>query len=464
MTARFGIEEILEITKGRLAAGLSPDPDKLAGISTDTRSLGEGQWYLALSGERFDGHDFLGDAFAAGATGAIVANRPNYAIGNEGFPLIAVEDTLLAYHALANEWRRRVNPKVVAITGSSGKTTTKEMVAAVFGTNLLTHKSQANENNEIGLPKTILSMPVETQVLVLELAMRGLGEIDLLARTSEPDVGIIVNVGSAHLGRLETLENIIRAKCELLENLDPSSSIAVLGHDDAGLLARAKQVFKGKTIICSSDTVKELSVNEEGTTFEIDEQSLAGTKFFVRAHGQSHLQDAWCAIIAANVCGLSAQQIVQGLGEYSPVAGRGNRLIGFAGALIIDESYNANPDSVMVAVNAFLNKEAFSQDSKYVVLGELAELGDTCNDLHLQLGKWLKTKDLKGLVTIGKVARHIAEGAQGASFEIVPCADQLEAEVLLKKRLGKDAAVLIKASHGARLDKLVTSLAAKISQ
>ncbi len=117
MTAKFGIDEILEVTKGRLAAGLSPDPDKLAGISTDTRSLGEGQWYLALSGERFDGHDFLGDAYSAGATGAIVANRHNYAIGNESFPLIVVDDTLLAYHALANEWRRRVNPKVVAITG-----------------------------------------------------------------------------------------------------------------------------------------------------------------------------------------------------------------------------------------------------------------------------------------------------------------------------------------------------------
>ncbi len=459
MTAKFGIDEILEITKGRLAAGLSPDPDKLAGISTDTRSLGQGQWYLALSGERFDGHDFLGDAYSAGATGAIVANRQHYAIGNETFPLIVVDDTLLAYHALANEWRRRVNPKVVAITGSSGKTTTKEMVAAVFGTNLLTHKSQANENNEIGLAKTILAMSAETQVLVLELAMRGLGEIDLLARTSEPDVGIIVNVGSAHLGRLETLENIIRAKCELLENLDPSSSVAILGHDDAGLLARAKEVFKGKTIICREQSVKEVSVDEEGTVFEVDEPSLAGVQFSVRAHGQSHLQDAWCAVLAGSVTGLSFEQIAKGLGEYMPVAGRGNRLIGFAGAVIIDESYNANPDSVMVAVNAFLNKQAYSQGSKYVVLGELAELGDTCNDLHQQLGKWLKTKDLKGLLTVGKVARHIAEGAQGASFEIVPCADQLEAEMLLKKRLSNDAAVLIKGSHSARLDKLVTSLA-----
>ncbi len=459
MTAKFGIDEILEITKGRLAQGLSPDPEKLTGISTDTRSLGGGQWYLALSGERFDGHDFLGDAYSAGATGAIVANRQHYSIGNEQFPLIAVDDTLLAYHALANEWRRRVNPKVVAITGSSGKTTTKEMVAAVFGTNLLTHKSQANENNEIGLAKTILSMPAETQVLVLELAMRGLGEIDLLARTSEPDVGIIVNVGSAHLGRLQTLENIIRAKCELLENLDPSTCVAILGHDDAGLLARAKEVFRGKTIVCRSDSVKEVAVDEEGTLFEVDDQSLAGVQFAVRAHGQSHLQDAWCAVLAGSVCGLSAEQIVKGLGEYMPVAGRGNRLIGFAGSLIIDETYNANPDSVMVAVNAFLNKQAYSQESKYVVLGELAELGDTCNDLHQQLGKWLKNKDLKALVTVGKVARYIAEGAQGASFEIVPCADQLEAEVLLKKRLGKDSAVLIKASHSARLDKLVSSLA-----
>ena len=160
MVARFSAEEVLDIAEGRLGQGLMPDG---AGrICTDTRTIEPGDWYLALSGERFDGHDFLGDAFSKGACGAIVAERPGYAIGSQTFPLMVVDDTLEAYHELASAWREKVNPLVVGITGSSGKTTTKEMTASAFSAARKIHKSQANENNEFGLPKTILSMPPDT--------------------------------------------------------------------------------------------------------------------------------------------------------------------------------------------------------------------------------------------------------------------------------------------------------------
>lgn len=453
MTAQFTAEEIIEITGGRLAQGMMPDGT--GAICTDTRQITDGQWYLAFSGERFDGHDFLGDAIAAGAIGCIVAERPNYPIGNPNYPLIAVEDTLRAYQMLATSWRKRVNPKVIGITGSSGKTTTKEMCAAVVSTARRTHKSQANENNEFGVPKTILAMPADTQVLILEMAMRGLGQIAELAITALPDVGIIVNAGVAHLGPLASVNNIIRAKCELFEYLDPLKGIAIVGQPTTALMTRVWQVFPGTVEAFQPDLVQEISVTPEVTIFSVDGFI---TQFEIRAHGQSHLQDAWCAILAGRYVGLDDATIAKGIKSYEPVGGRGNRLSAVSGALVIDESYNANPDSVKSSVSTFADSRVFPQGKKYVVLGDLAELGDDTASLHEQLGAWIKSQKLTRLITVGSLARHIAAGAQGAAFEVLACQNQDEAEDILRPLLTPDAAVLVKGSHSANLDKLVKRL------
>jgi UDP-N-acetylmuramoyl-tripeptide--D-alanyl-D-alanine ligase len=456
MVARFSAEEVLEITGGRLGQGLSPDG--IGRVSTDTRSLVEGDWYLALSGERFDGHNFLGDAFSRGACGAIVDERPGYAIGSQTFPLIVVENTLKAYHALASSWRDKVNPLVVGITGSSGKTTTKEMTASAFAEVRKVHKSEANENNEIGLPKTILGMPADTDVLILEMAMRARGEIALLARTGRPDIGIIVNVGVAHLGPLASLENIILAKCEIFEEMDTETGVAIIGKADDALLARVRQVFRGKTIVCDPASLREISVTPESTVFEFKGESGKMSKFEIRAHGLAHLQDAWCAITAAREAGLDDNEIAGGLREYNPVIGRGNRLVAPSGAVVVDESYNANPDSVKASITAFVDDRVYPQKNKYLVLGDLAELGDGAQTLHREIGEWLVGKKVSALITIGPLARHIAEGAQAAGFETVACMDQAEAENYLRPRLSNECSVLVKASHSAALDKLVSRL------
>ncbi|HEY9868434.1 MAG TPA: UDP-N-acetylmuramoyl-tripeptide--D-alanyl-D-alanine ligase [Candidatus Obscuribacterales bacterium] len=470
MAAEFSAEEIIDFTRGRLAQGMMPGA--AGAISTDTRSLEEGQWYLALSGERFDGHDFIGDAFARGALGCIVEERGSYPVASTSFPLIAVTDTLQAYHDLARNWRKRINPIVIGVTGSSGKTTTKEMCAYALSAGLRTHKSQMNENNEFGVPKTILSMPDDTQALVLEMAMRGLGQIGLLASTALPDVGIIVNVGAAHLGILETLDNIIHAKCELLEHLDSNRGVAVIGQPTDDLMRHARKVFSGTFICFEPDSLTEVDVTPASTTFIVkapDERFAAvrgiprtgqgqAVQFRVKAHGIPHLQDAWCAITAARLSGLDDMTIAKGLERYEPVSGRGNTLLAEGGALLVDESYNANPDSVRASVCAFLDERVFPQAKKYVVLGDLAELGGQAERLHRDLGCWLKEKRLAGLVTVGRLARHAAEGAQGADFEVVACQEQREAEVYLRRRLDHDTAVLIKGSHAANLDRLVSRL------
>lgn len=475
MSGRFSADEIIEITGGRLAVGMLPDDS--GAITTDTRMLEEGDWYLCLAGERFDGHNFLGDAFARGAIGAIVDERPSYPIANSQFPLIAVGSTLEAYHTLAKHWRLLIDPLVVAITGSSGKTTTKEMCAAIMSAGFKVHKSNANENNEIGVPRTILSMREDTQVLIIEMAMRGLGQISQLAATALPDIGIITNVGVAHLGPLAGLENITTAKCELLAHMQKESSLAIIGQPTEALLARAQQVYSGRLALFEPRCLSELAVTPEKTTFSLNFKlpqyasgnfkqdsclsmptEAASQIFEVSAHGIPHLQDAWCAIVAAKEAGLDNDTIARGLKDYQPVSGRGSRLKAENGALVIDETYNANPDSVRSAVSVFVDERVYSSKHKIVVLGELAELGDKGAELHRSLGLWLADKRLNTLITIGSLARHIAEGAEGALFEIVACQDQVEAERALRARLLPDSSVLIKGSHSANLDRLVARL------
>jgi UDP-N-acetylmuramoyl-tripeptide--D-alanyl-D-alanine ligase len=454
MTAQFTCEEILEICEGRLTAGMMPD--EAGAICTDTRKVKEGDWYLALSGEKFDGHDFLGDAFASGAMGAIVAARSHYSISSPNFPLIAVGDTLMAYHMLARNWRKRISPRVVAITGSSGKTTTKEMGAAVFGHARRCHYSARNENNEYGVPGTLLAMPDDTQVAVIEMAMRGLKQIELLAKCAVPDIGIITNAGTAHIELLGSVDNIAQAKCELLEHLKPGRGVAIIGGPSELLLKRAKQVFSGKMHIFNDNSIEVLNSTADGTTFKTPENN---TEFFICVNGLPLLQDAWCIIMAGRELGLDDDLIRDGLRRFRPPGGRGNKLVTTSGALVLDESYNGNPDSVRAAVTGMI--ESATQPKKVVVLGDLAELGDHTQPLLHELGTWLKDKPLTTLITVGALARHIAQGASGADYEVLVCDSIPASEEHLRTRLDASSCVLIKGSRSAKLDKLVSLLTGK---
>jgi UDP-N-acetylmuramoyl-tripeptide--D-alanyl-D-alanine ligase len=423
-------------------------------VSTDTRTLQVGQWYLAFKGENFDGHQFVQAAIKRGAAGCIVSSVDPEWEQPEGVTFYLVKDTLEAYHRLAKTWLTRVNPFVIAVTGSSGKTTTKEMCAAVVSS-MRFYKSRANENNEFGLPKTILSMPPDTKVLVAEMAMRGLGQIAQLAETAKPDVGIITGVGTAHIELLGSAENIIIAKCEMLEQMN-HQGLAVIGSSSQDLVNYAQSVFRGKYALFSDDDIKEIDVSFARTRFRIKGFSV---DFDVNAHGIRHIQDAWCAIIAGRAAGLSDQSIAAGLNSYRSVEGRGNTIVLPNGAMLIDESYNANPDSVRCAVETMLDARAFPQKDKYIVLGEMAELGENAPLMHQQTGKWLKQKQFSALITVGDKAGVIARGAAGGTFEIIECSDQSEAlQRLLKWVTSSDACVMIKGSHCANLDKLVADL------
>jgi UDP-N-acetylmuramoyl-tripeptide--D-alanyl-D-alanine ligase len=449
--ASFSAQQVREIISPVETVGASQAGP--GAVSTDTRSLRPGQWYLALKGETFDGHQFIANAIKGGASGCIVSSLPTALEVPAGVVVYRVPDTLVAYHQIAKAWLKQVNPFVIGVTGSSGKTTTKEMCASVVSA-VASHKSQANENNEFGLPKTILSMPPGTKVLVAEMAMRGLGQIAVLAETAQPHCGIITGVGTAHIELLGSVENIIKAKCELFEHLR-KDGIAIIGNPQDAVVARAKEVFKGKIELFSSKNVVESDVSIDQTKFRVDGFQ---SEFVVHAHGVRHVQDAWCAIVAGRAAGLSGEDIAQGLLQYRSVEGRGNRSTLPGGTVLIDESYNANPDSVRCAVEAVLDDRALPQKRKYIVLGEMAELGDNSELMHKQTGEWLRDKKFTMLITVGPKASVIAKGATGGDFAITECDTQDEALKVIRPELTADTCVMIKGSHCANLDSLVGKL------
>jgi UDP-N-acetylmuramoyl-tripeptide--D-alanyl-D-alanine ligase len=299
-------------------------------------------------------------------------------------------------------------------------------------------------------------MPDDTQVAVIEMAMRGLGQIEQLAKCAVPDVGIITNAGTAHIELLGSRENIAIAKCELLERLHKDRGVAILGSNEPHLVQRAKSVFEGRMHIFDENKIKITSTDPVATRFVIEGSEQ---EFEVQAHGMPLISDAWCAVIAGRELGLSDSEIAEGLKFFKTVGGRGNRMQAPSGALIIDESYNANPDSVRAAVMALSDANAYPQKQKFVVLGDLLELGSQGPQLLQELGAWLKGVKLDLLITVGSLARHIYSGATGATYDVLHCQDMQIAEDELRKRLDADTCLLIKGSRGARLDKLVGALA-----
>ncbi|MBP9091775.1 UDP-N-acetylmuramoyl-tripeptide--D-alanyl-D-alanine ligase [bacterium] len=455
MTATFTIDEILTLDGAVLHGVISEILEYV--ISTDSRTIDASRnLYLALKGERFDGHDFVRKAFENGAGLALIDNDSLEAVlaslpsKPRSLPVVSVPNTLAAYQGLARLYLRKNSAKVIAITGSSGKTTTKEMTAAATSARRV-HKSLANENNEIGVPKTILSMPADTEILILEMGMRGLGQIAQLAACGLPDVGVITCAGSAHIELLGSLENIAKAKCELFAALDSERGYAIIGDGSKHLTAQAKHDFSGRIEI--APTIEIVSVDSSGTTFKLDSEQA----FFVRAHGRVLLEDAWCAVAASRAAGLTDSEIANGLAKFAAVEGRGNALKSSHGATVVDESYNANPDSMRCAVEAILS-HAYPQSAKIVVLGAMAELGEFTEPLHLELGRWLKDKPISLLVTVGSVASAIASGATGANYEIASVESQDDALQRLLPHLGSDSCIMVKGSHSTNLDKLVQKI------
>ncbi len=472
MLVKFDAQTIIDATAGRLLSGVITEES--GSICSNIQELSRGQWFIALPEARTDGHDQLQEAIDAGAIGCIVVDnrrypfvanpsRANSGKSNDtdlriGIPLIGVPSTVHAYYQLANLVRRKVDPKVIAITGSSGKSTTRDMFCSIISLAHRVHSSKSNRTDSKGLAKTLLEMPETTEVLVVELAQRGRGQIAWLAAAIAPDIAVITNIGPAHLETLGSIENIAAAKCEVLESLSVESGLAILGDESRLLRERLELVFAGGRVLSFSEgEIEVVGVKPASTLFVL---SGSDTLFDLNSHGTAYLRDAWCAIACARQLGMADHKVAEGLRRYDPLRGRGNKSIGRNGALIIDESYSANPDSVRATVTAFLDSRAFPQPRKFVVLGAMEELGEASEGFHVKLGEWLSNQSFEALITIGESASAIVRGVRGSNVKTFASINAIEAYRILGETIDDETSVLVDGSDCSELRLLIELLTA----
>lgn len=408
-------------------------------ISTDTRTLKKGDTYLPLRGENFDGHNFIDKAVATGAFGYFTQDK--FKINKEANFVIYVENSLVAYLKLAKYIRDKINPYVIAITGSSGKTTTKEMLFSVFSTQFKTHKTALNHNNEIGLCQTMFSMPLDTEVLIVEMGMRNLGEIELLSKYSTPDTGIITNVGSAHVERLGTIKNIAIAKCEIAKGLKKDGLF--IGVDCPKIKENLK--FEGSKIFTNLADVKNIKTDIDFSEFEYENETYS-----LSLTGEYNISNALLVINAAKYKNVSVENIKKGLLSYKPIEKRWEKTV-INGLTFINDSYNANPESMNAVLKAFL---AVYPRPIVLVLGDMGELGKDEISYHKQVGEFLSKYDNNGikLLTVGALARHIA---RNTTLENVEFKTNEECSKYIMENVEKGTIILLKASRLMKFEQII---------
>ena len=434
------IKELIDAT-GADVFSQNHDRELDVKISTDTRTLQKGDFYLPLKGASFDGEKFISQAMEKGAVGSFYTKEQPKA----GGIFIKVPDTLEAYLKLANYRRKKLDFKVVAITGSSGKTTTKELVASTLSEEFRTFKTPLNHNNEIGFCQTVFEAPDDIEVLVLEMGMRGLGEIELLSKYSEPDITIISNVGTAHIGRLGSRENIAKAKCEIVKYQRGGVFIA---HDDE--LIKNTVQFSGQKYFYS---IKDVSIIEKQANYSKFEYQ--NEVFELNVGGDYNIENALSAVIAGKTLGMKIQNIQKGLKKYSPIEKRWEA-VEKNGYKIINDSYNANPESM----RAFIDTVFEHYQNYTVILGDMGELGADEIKYHRELGEYINNHKLLNtaatIISIGKLSENITNNISKCKklhFE------NIEDAIFYLKNNKKDCSTLfLKASRSMKFERIIELL------
>lgn len=420
------------------------------GITTDTRSLQPGHVFVALRGETFDGHDFVRVAIEKGALVAIVDRRMSAQL--DGIPQLQVDDTLQAYQQIARWWRDRFNIPVIAITGSVGKTTTKELIAAVLSTQGNVLKSQANYNNEIGVPKTLLELEPQHDYAVIEMGMRGPGQIALLSQIARPTVSAITNVGTAHIGLLGSEDAIAKAKCELLAEM-PATGVAILNHDNQRLIDTAATVWQGQTLTYGLE-----GGNLHGRLIDPETLEVEGMRFLVPLVGRHNALNYLAALAVAKHLGIDWEPLTKGLAVEMP-AGRSQRYGLPNDIVILDETYNAGLESTLAALQLL----AQTPGKRHIaVLGTMKELGERSPEFHRQVGNTARQLNLDALLVLidDPQAKAIADGAVPLPTECFLSHDDLVER--LKELVRSGDRILFKASRSVGLDRVVNRFRAEI--
>jgi len=444
-------------------------------VSIDTRTLEPGALFIAIAGPHHDAHAFLADAVAAGAAGLVIARgRALPGALDAARVVIEVDDTTRALGALATGHRSRFDGPVVAITGSNGKTSTKEMCAAILSVAAPCLKTSGNLNNEFGLPLTLLRRDASDRSVVVELGMNHRGEIARLADIARPDVGVITNIGTAHIEYLGSREEIAREKGDLLAQL-PADGVAVVGSDDPLALAQAAR-SPARTLRFGRGADAEVRAEHvrsvEGRGFRF---ALCAPEGRIDAEvaglGDTAIDNALAAAAAALAAGARLEALAEGLARYRPVSGRLEPLALPRGGVLINDSYNANPQSMEVALRVLAAGEraaasgrAANGVQRIAVLGDMGELGDSGAEAHRETGRLAAQLGIDHVFAIGERAELVAEGARSEGMQpghVHVARDWKEASEAVRARLGGRDRVLIKGSRSMHMERIVEALVAQ---
>ena len=451
------LAQLLEAVNGRLLEGYDRLDTPIGQVETDSRSIHPGTLFLPLVGDRFDGHAYISSALEGGAIGCVTAREPDAPLPGKFY--VKVEDTKRALRDLAVWYKNRFAIPFIAVTGSVGKTTTKDMLAAVLGVRYRVLKTEGNFNNDVGLPLTLLRLSAGDQAAILEMGMDGPGQIDYLAGMVQPDAGVITNIGDAHIERLGSRENILKAKCELLPHIKKDGFVVLNGDDP--LLAALKGSTPVPALLCGQGEGCACRAQVTGgdgvshihcriTTPNMDRDVK------IPALGEHMIYPALMAAAVGERFGLTPDQIEEGIRQFVPTRMRMNVLRRGSGITILDDTYNANPQSMRAAISVLADSKG---SRKTAILGDMLELGPFAPALHAGLGEYLGAVGVDCLLAVGELAEQIARGAREAGVpQVICCRTREEAKAALPQVLCPDCTVLVKASRGMKLEEITARL------
>lgn len=443
---------LAELLGATLPEGFGPEVT-LDGVTTDSRETAPGQLFMGLPGEKFDGADYAAAALERGAALAVLQRHVPEAGGRQ----LVVPDALAALGAVARWWRQQVCPRVLAVTGSAGKTTTKDLIASICGEMGATVATIATENNEIGVPKTLLRLREGDRFCVLEFGMRGRGQIKGLAETARPDIGVITVIGDAHVGLLGSREAIAESKAEMLPLLPPTGT-AILNADDFFY-----PLFRG---MCACQVIPfGFAEQAQVRCVEVLEEGLDRTRARVQVGaetlelavplpGRHNLMNALAAAAAGMACGAGSAQIKAGIESYGGAAMRGRVVAGPSGSTIIDDVYNAHPGAMAAALQTLSQ----APGRKMLIFGNMLELGEVGPEAHRTVGRQAAEAGVTVLVAVGELAALAAETAAALGVETHVATTPEEAAATLKPLLGAGDTVLVKGSRLMALERAVRGL------
>ncbi|MEW6506559.1 MAG: UDP-N-acetylmuramoyl-tripeptide--D-alanyl-D-alanine ligase [Bacteroidota bacterium] len=435
----------------------NPDEYKpVSSVQIDSRIIKKGSLFVAIKGEKFDGHNFVKEAIEKGASSVLINSKEFKKFSFLKLPVITVDNTIVAFGQLANIWRRKLNAKVVSITGSNGKTTTKEMTAALLSEKFRVVKTEANNNNHIGVPLTIFSADEKCDVLVLEQGTNHIGEIPYSAKISEPDFALITNIGQSHVEFLKNKETIYKEKSALFDEAEKNGGVILANYDDPFIKKNAGNYsnvisygFNGNPNI--KGLIK--SFMKDGRT----EFSVKGSKEVVRlpVYGDSNAKNFLAAFVIAKLLGLDWKEIKSGANKIQAVHGR-LEVKNYREAIVIDDTYNSSPDSIKAAYN--LVKKIKSYKRKIIVLGDIYELGKQSEKIHTDLAKIFTYNKNLFVLTIGKMMQHLTTELRKKNIKSIHFHLREALSLYLQYEEIENSVILVKGSRGMKMEEFVNIL------